>query len=111
MMKERSMKTLAPICLVVLVLGAAGASATAPHRNEPLYRAVQQDRPDALALLQQIVNIDSGTGDVEGGSRVDAVLAQRLAAIGAAVRTEPAEIPGLPDNLVASYMEPAKGEF
>jgi glutamate carboxypeptidase len=85
----------------MLALGAPVGRGAAPHRDESVYRAVQANHGATLALLQQIVDIDSGTGDVEGGSQVDAVLSQRLAAIGAAVRNEPAEVPGLPDNLVA----------
>ncbi len=105
------MLTVARLCAGMLALAAAGAGATAPERDASLYRAVQENRPDALALLQQIVNIDSGTGDVEGGSRVAAVLAQRLSAIGAAVHTEPAEVPGLPDNLVAVLQGTGKGRI
>jgi glutamate carboxypeptidase len=85
----------------MLILGAASGGAAAAHRDEAVYRAVQANRGNTLELLQQIVNIDSGTGDVDGGVKVAAVLSRRLAAIGAVVRNEPAESPGLPDNVVA----------
>lgn len=97
------MITVTLICGGMVALGALGASAAAPHRDEPLYRAVQASRSGALELLQQIVNIDSGTGDIAGGTEVHAVLAPRLAALGAAVRTEPPESAGLPGNLVAVW--------
>jgi len=104
-------RTLACLCCWMLALGASVSRGTAPHRNESVYRAVQANHDDALALLQQIVDIDSGTGDIEGGSKVESVLAQRLAAIGAAVRNEPAEVPGLPDNLVAVVHGAGKGRI
>jgi glutamate carboxypeptidase len=95
----------------VLIFGAASAGAAAPHRDESVYRAVQAHRGNSLELLQQIVNIDSGTGDVDGGAKVSAVLSRRLAAIGAAVRAEPAESPGLPDNVVAVLHGTGKGRI
>jgi glutamate carboxypeptidase len=61
--------------------------------------------------LKEIVNIDSGTGDVEGGRKVAAVLSARLKALGAEVRTEPAEAEGLPDNLVAVFHGTGKAKI
>jgi glutamate carboxypeptidase len=46
-----------------------------------------------------------------GGVKVEAVLAGRLKALGADVRTEPAEAPGLPDNLVAVFHGTEKGKI
>ena len=84
-----------------LALGSAASAA--PHRNEAVFQAVEADKPWALDLLKEIVNIDSGTGDVEGGRKVEAVLMARLKALGADVRTEPAEAEGLPENVVAVF--------
>jgi glutamate carboxypeptidase len=82
-----------------------------PHRNDSVYQAAAANRAGALDLLKEIVNIDSGTGDVAGGAKVDALLAERLRALGADVRTEPAEAPGLPDNLVAVFHGTGKGRI
>jgi glutamate carboxypeptidase len=87
------------------------ATAAPPHRDDKVYAAAEADRPWALDLLKEIVNIDSGTGDVEGGTKVEAVLGARLKALGAEVRTEPAEAPGLPDNLVAVFHGTGKGKI
>jgi glutamate carboxypeptidase len=95
--------------LVLLVAG-AGIAAAAP-RNEAVWRAVQQNRAGAIDLLKQIVNIDSGTGDVAGGDKVAAVLAARLKALGGEVRREKAESPDLPDNLVAVFRGTGKGRI
>jgi glutamate carboxypeptidase len=72
---------------------------------------VEANRGGALDLLKEIVNIDSGTGDIEGGAKVEAVLAARLTQLGAEVRSEPAEVPGLPDNLVAVFHGTGKGRI
>ena len=95
----------------VLALGAIQPASAAPARNEAVYKAVEANRPWALDLLKEIVNIDSGTGDVEGGRKVAAVLSARLKALGADVRTAPAEAPGLPENLIATFHGTGKGRI
>ena len=67
-----------------------------------LLTAATAARADQLKLLETIVNIDSGTGDVEGGTKVGAILIEQLKALGATIETVPAEAPGLPDNIVAT---------
>jgi glutamate carboxypeptidase len=96
--------------LAVTLLCPVSAEAS-PHRNDRVYQAAVNNRAAALDLLKEIVNIDSGTGDAAGGAKVEAVLAERLTAIGADVRTEPAESPGLPDNLVAVFHGTGKGKI
>ena len=62
--------------------GAAGRAGPAAPRPKPtvaakdakVWAAAEAARPEQLKLLQQVVNIDSGTGDVEGGRKVAAVL-------------------------------------
>jgi glutamate carboxypeptidase len=91
------------VLIAILALNGAGGAHAAPHRNAKVYLAVEANRTGALDLLRQIVDIDSGTGDINGGTRVEALLAARLKDLGAEVRTEPAETAGLPDNLVAVF--------
>src|ERR1700720_4233570 len=95
-------KFIAAAAPAVLGLFLVGGAHAAP-RDEKVYRAVEANRSGVLDLLKEIVDIDSGTGDVEGGAKVEAVLATRLRQLGADVRTEPAETSGLPDNLVAVF--------
>ena len=92
----------------LIYCASAGAS---PHRDDRVYQAAAANRAGALDLLREIVDIDSGTGDVAGGARVEALLAGRLRALGADVRTEPAEAPGLPDNLVAAFHGTGRGKI
>src|SRR6202050_2256538 len=87
-----------------------GADAASP-RNEKVYQAAQANRAGALELLKEIVDIDSGTGDVEGGTKVETVLRARLIQLGAEVHTEPAEVPGFPENLVAVFHGMGKGKI
>jgi glutamate carboxypeptidase len=106
------MRTILPavFAMALTLLGCASAQAS-PHRNDKVYQAAATNRAGALDLLKEIVDIDSGTGDVAGGTQVEAVLAGRLRALGADVRTEPAEAPGLPDNLVAVFHGTGKGKI
>lgn len=107
------MRTILPAGLAAMALGllyGPGAQSS-PHRNDRVFQAVTANRAGALDLLKEIVDVDSGTGDVAGGAKVEAVLAARLKALGADVRTEPAEAAGLPDNLVAVFHGTGKGKI
>jgi glutamate carboxypeptidase len=106
------MRTIPPALFAIAftLLGCASVQAS-PHRNDKVYQAVMTNRAGALDLLREIVDIESGTGDVAGGAQVEGVLANRLRALGADVHTEPAEVPGLPDNLVAVFHGSGKGKI
>src|SRR5450631_533549 len=96
-----------PAILILALIGGAQAAS----RDEKVFQAVAANRSVALDLLKEIVDIDSGTGDVAGGTKLEAVLRARLAPLGAELRTEPAEAPGLPDNLVAVFHGNGKGKI
>jgi glutamate carboxypeptidase len=80
-----------------------------PKPDARVHAAAEARRAEAIDLLKEIVNIDSGTGDIAGNNRVLAVLTPHLTALGAQVRRVPAEAPDLPDNLVASLKGTGKG--
>jgi glutamate carboxypeptidase len=107
------MRTMLPagVFALALTLVCHAAAQASPHRNDRVYQAAAANREAALDLLKEIVNIDSGTGDVAGGAKVEAVLADRLKEIGADVRYEPAEAAGLPDNLLAVFHGGGKGKI
>lgn len=94
------MKKVGIAALAAAAALAAGQARAAP-RDEALWQAAEAVRAEQLALLQQLVDIDSGTGDADGGRKVAAALVPRLTALGMKVESVPAEAPGLPDNLVA----------
>ncbi len=79
----------------------AGAPVAAATTADSLLAAAKAAQGDQLKLLESVVNIDSGTGDVDGGRKVMAVLVPRLKAVGATIETVAAEAPGLPENVVA----------
>jgi len=102
----------------VAALIAASAAVAAPKgalraapKDAKVWAAAEQARPDQLKLLEEIVNIDSGTGDVEGGRKVAAALTSRLKALGYAVESVPAEAEGLPENTVATLQGSGKGRI
>lgn len=93
----------------------AGLAGPAPAATKPVPKdtkvwvAAEKARPEQLKLLEQVVNIDSGTGDVAGGRKVAAILTARLKALGMTVESVPAEAPGLPENTVARLSGTGKG--
>ena len=100
--------------LAVLMLAAAGPAVSAgklPARDAKIWAAAEGARAEQLKLLEQVVNLDSGTGDVEGGRRVAEILIPRLKALGMSVETVKAEIDGLPENIVATQTGTGKGRI
>jgi glutamate carboxypeptidase len=108
MFGKRIIVRIVPAILTLALFDSVGVAAS---RNERVYQAAEANRGGVLELLKEIVNIDSGTGDVEGGTKVESVLAARLTQLGAEVRTEPAEAAGLPGNLVAVFHGTGKGRI
>ena len=90
---------------------AAAAPPKAVAKDARLWAAAQAARAGQLQLLQQVVDIDSGTGDADGGRKVAAVLTPRLKALGMGVEAVPAEAEGLPENLVARLSGTGKGRI
>ena len=85
-----------------LLLAVLAPAASVTEKNPKVLAAAQADRAAELELLEQVVNIDSGTGDAEGGRKVAAVLIPRLKALGMTIESVPAEEAGLAENTVAT---------
>ncbi len=79
----------------------AAGTTLAAERDARVWDAAKAARPAELALLKQMVDIDSGTGDAAGAKAIDDILALRLQALGAQVSILPPEAPKLGANLVA----------
>lgn len=95
--------------LIFIIALAAPLAALAPvayaaDTNAKVLAAAQAARSAQLQLLEQVVNVDSGTGDVEGGRKVAGMLIPRLKALGMTVESVPAEEPGLAENTVATLI-------
>ena len=97
------------VSAAALMLAGPVSGAERAHPDVRLKAAATAARASELALLEQIVDIDSGTGNVAGGEKIQAILAERLKAMGATVELAPAEAPGLPSNLVATFTGKGKG--
>jgi glutamate carboxypeptidase len=102
-------KTIAFTLAAAMMIPAVSVTAAKPDAR--LLKAATAARPAQLALLEKIVNIDSGTGDAAGAAKVMAVLVPELKAIGFAVETLPAEGKGYGDNVVARIAGKGKGRL
>jgi glutamate carboxypeptidase len=87
------------------------AAAKAPAKDAKVWALAERLRPAQLELLEQVVNIDSGTGDVAGGRKVGSLLVPRLKALGMEVETVAAEAPELPENIVATLNGTGRGRI
>ncbi|HEX3700058.1 MAG TPA: glutamate carboxypeptidase [Phenylobacterium sp.] len=95
-----------------LALASGAQAATRPQpKDAKVWAAAQAARPAQLKLLQQLVDVDSGTGDVAGGRKVAAILIPRLKALGMSIESVPAEAPGLPENVVARLAGTGRGRI
>ena len=101
------MRTL-PLAACTIALLAATSVHAAP---DPLLNAAQAVRADQLKLLERLVNIDSGTLDKVGGQQASELVAAELRASGMRVELIPAELPTLPDNVVATLTGTGKGRI
>lgn len=97
-------------CAMVVAAGllAAADPAVADEAFKPLLDSAQRQQPAAIKLWERLVNIDSGTGDMEGVNAVGAVAIEELAKLGASIEKIPA-LPAYGDNIVASFMGSGKG--
>jgi glutamate carboxypeptidase len=108
------------ISLKSIVFAAAAALVAAPvvaapakplPKDAKVWAAAEAARPEQLKLLQQVVDIDSGTRDVDGGKKVAAIFIERLKALGYDIQSVKAEADGLPDNTVATLKGTGKGRI
>ncbi|CAH0277053.1 Carboxypeptidase G2 [Pseudomonas sp. Bi70] len=69
---------------------------------EALLEKAQAEQKPYLATVEQLVNVDTGTGQEPGLKTVSALLVERLKALGAKVETSPAS-PSVGDNIVGTF--------
>jgi glutamate carboxypeptidase len=99
------------VLLAALSLTAGAAHAAPLPKDTTVWAAAEAAKPGQLKLLQQVVDIDSGTGDVEGGRKIAGLLSARLKAVGFTVESVKAEADGLPENTVATLNGTGKGRI
>jgi glutamate carboxypeptidase len=111
-MKRNLSDALVALSAIVVSVAALHGSAWAASIKGPKVLAEANGvRTEQLHLLEQIVNIDSGTGDEAGGTKVTELLVPRLQAVGMSIEKVPAEEPGLPPNIVATLTGKGKGRI
>ena len=69
---------------------------------ETLLKKAEAEQKSYLATVEQLVNVDTGTGQEPGLKTVSALLIERLKALGAKVETSPAS-PSAGDNIVGTF--------
>jgi glutamate carboxypeptidase len=101
----------AAMAILLAAAMTAPAAAKPAGKDAKVWAAAAALRAAQIRMLEEAVNIDSGTGDVAGGRKVAALLVPRLQALGMTVETVPAEAPGLPENIVATLNGTGRGRI
>jgi glutamate carboxypeptidase len=99
------------LLIAVTVLTTVNAPAARAAPNTRILTAAKACEPDARALLQQLVQIDSGTGDVAGLAAVATIAKSELERLGASVENVSAVAPAVGDNLVATLTGTGRGRI
>jgi glutamate carboxypeptidase len=97
--------------LAVLMCTFPVLAGAAPQPNAGVLAAVQACEQGGRELLQRVVAIDSGTGDVEGVNAVGAIFAAELKALGADVKPVAPTPPAVGNNVVATFRGTGKGRI
>ena len=105
------MKALACSLLLISPVLIAPLARATPHPQPKLLAAVRTCDPSSRRLLEQVVAIDSGTGDVEGLKAVGDLFAADLESLGADVRRIPSTAPEVGDNVLGSLHGGGKGRI
>lgn len=102
------MRKLAAGVSLALAILAASSAASAAAENPALLDEARSQQPAALALLEKLVNIDSGTFNAKGLDAVGAIAAAELGRQGFRIEKLPAT-PAAGHNLVATRTGTGKG--
>jgi len=96
---------------VVTFLTIANTATAIEKPNSKVLSAAKACEPFARSLLQQLVQIDSGTGDVAGLAAMGGILKTELEGLGASVEIVHAVAPAVGDNLVATLTGAGHGRI
>ncbi len=99
------------LLIAVTVFTTVNAPAARAAPNTRILTAAKACEPDARALLQQLVQIDSGTGDVAGLAAVATIAKTELERLAASVENVSAVAPAVGDNLVATLTGTGRGRI
>jgi glutamate carboxypeptidase len=96
---------------ILAILTVSSISPSYARPDTRVLAAAKTCEPKARALLQQLVQIDSGTGDVAGLAAMGAILKVELEQLGANVETVSSMEPAVGDNVVATLTGTGKGRI
>lgn len=96
---------------ILAILSVSSISPSYARADARVLAAAKTCEAKARALLQQLVQIDSGTSDVAGVAAVGAILKIELESISARVEGVSATVPGVGDNVVATLTGTGKGRI
>jgi glutamate carboxypeptidase len=100
-MLARMYRTLAPLALALLAAPALAAPPSAAERT--MIATVDAEQARTLALLERVVEVNSGTRNLAGVKAVNDLLAPEFAALGFAVRWVPQDAVSRAGHLVATH--------
>jgi glutamate carboxypeptidase len=95
---------------IASILGLMLGQFSAYANTDPVYQKAQQAQSSFLTTLKTLVNIDSGTGDLQGLTKVENIVIDRLKSIGADVKTI-ATTPSAGRNIIATIKGTGKGKI
>lgn len=90
-----------PIAAAIVLSALSLSALAADLAPDQLLKKAEAEQKAYLATVQQLVDVDTGTGQAPGLKTVSAVLVERLKALGAEVTTSPAN-PSAGDNIVGT---------
>jgi glutamate carboxypeptidase len=99
------------LAAIVAILTVSFISPSYARPDARVLAAVKTCEPKARALLQQLVQIDSGTSDVAGLVAMGTILKIELENLGAKVESVSATAPAVGDNVVATLTGTGKGRI
>lgn len=99
------------ICFVLTLLLILGQSKLVRATPESvIYARAQRSQPSFLTALEQLVNIDSGTGDLQGLTKVENLAIERLKSVTTDIKTVTAK-PSAGRNIIATIKGTGKGKI
>jgi glutamate carboxypeptidase len=104
MYKTASAAVAARFTMAAILLFGVGASCTFAQGVDPTLSLVKKEAPRVLDTLKELVEIESGSSDIEGLDRIRDVIAARLTALGGKVELVEPETPakrgvGVPERI------------
>lgn len=102
-MKRSVLSAAAAFAVTALTSSLASGMTPLAAKDEAIYAAATNARTGVVQTLQDLVNIETGTGDTIGIPQMSQYLYDRLASLGATVTKHPADAGVVGDNIVGTF--------